>query len=282
MSKLSQVITICFLLLIQYGYSLTLNKAFPWIDVKSPYIGQSLEEFETQFPDATKMFSGFDTKKTEERRQNSSFLLDNRPYVIFVGFTDGDVNSLIYGVTDPDKYEKNTRKNRSELKKLYGEPELLETGQVEGGVAHPIQVELYTIDGSKNIKAKLMSTSKGFHITLFDEAVLTAKGQPIVRSLEQVRENLKSDGITPKGDKTFIDYIAKLQTEEAGENADDSTAESEGVIVEKDTVSEALPSEGSSAPSAKKKFPTPLQIGGASAVIVVLAVVIAAKMRRPY
>ena len=278
MSKLSQVVTICFLLLIQYGYSLTLNKAFPWIDIDTPAIGQSIDGFEDQFPEVEPWML-IDEPSTEAAKLNRAFMVDSPPVVTIIRFTDGYVSSLTYGITGQD-FEDITRKHRSELKKLYGEPELLETGQVDDGVVHPVNVELYAIDDPNDIKAKLLATSRGFQLTLFDESVSSKKNRPIVRSVDEVRKSIKRLGISPDGEKTIIDYVAQLRAEEAGEAANRANTDNEDVDIEEGIVSETAPPEDSPALSAEKDFDRKILYVVIFAVIILITIFAVVKMRK--
>ena len=275
MNRFSAISCFCVLLVIAESRALTLSEAFPWINTGSPPIGQGLQEFEAQFPDAT---SRTEQPMTEMAKMNQHFMLDNQISVLFI---NGHISSLTYLVTGGN-YEKYTRDYRSQLQKRYGKPTILETAQVNSeGVVHSIEVEEYKIDDTDNINAILMGTSRGFHIQLYDKTQFAEHNRQLLPSIEGARKDVKHLGYSPDGEKTIVDFVAKLRAEEAGEITDDATSDSEDVVIEEGIASQTASSESSPAPSAKKKFPTPLQIGGASAVIVVLAVVFAAKMRRP-
>ena len=280
LKSVPQAVTIAFIFLIQSGHSLTLNEAFPWIDIYSPAIGQSLEEFEAQFPDAQ---STAEKPLTEMAKSNQGFIvssdLSQSQHVLFI---DEEIARISTGIVEGD-VEKITRRYRTELQKLYGQPALLETAQINReGALHPLVVEEYEVDKSQNLYAIFLSTSKGLHLRLFGKAEHIDNNRTLLPSIEDVRKSVERFGGSPDGEKTIVDFVAKLRAEEVGESTDDATSDSGGVVAEEDIASNTAPSESSPAPSAKKKFPTPLQIGGASAVIVLLVIVFAAKMRRPY
>ena len=278
MNRFSAISCFCVLLVIAESRALTLSEAFPWINTGSPPIGQGLQEFEAQFPDAT---SRTEQPMTDIAKQNQEFTLPTEGnFRSWVNFINGNVAFLSISITKGD-IGQIARTYRNKLHKLYGEPSILQTGQInEEGVVHPIVIEEYEIAGANNFYAMLFATSKGLSLRLVDKAAYEDNGRKLVVPIEDVRKSVERFGGTSDGEKTITDHVAKLRAEEAGETTGVSTSAAGDVVAEEDIASNTAPSESSPAPSAKKKFPTPLQIGIAFAVIILLVIVFAAKMRR--